>query len=282
MEHDQQPSRVGIRWTIGDVSQAGFEALQLSIRGMWRIFGAGAEYAVCVNTIPTARAIDRTGELPASVEWLRADDLIPAWLQQRVDSDMAEGVAWKFAPVRVFPDLHEISLDNDVICWALPFALERWLQTRDAKSCVLAADLRPALGQFAEACKHQPLNSGIRGLPPEFPMEDKLRETLGRSGVTLKSELDEQGLQVAALQDANLFIVDTDDVSICSPFPNHSQQFGRAGAHFIGVNPRHLPWTLQGRFAHEVIQEFWMLRKAQMAALLVSNGALSPYRPDSA
>jgi hypothetical protein len=272
MEHHRQLPPVGIRWTIGDVSLAGFEALHLSIWGMWGIFGANAQYAVCVNTISTARAIEYTGQLPCRVEWLRADELIPAWLRPRVGADMAEGVAWKFAPVRLFSSLYEISLDNDVICWALPLALDRWLQARDATSCVLAADLSSALGQFGDVCNHRPLNSGIRGLPPEFPIEEKLRQTLSCSGITLKSELDEQGLQAAALQDTKLFIVDTDDVSICSPFPNHSQQFGRAGAHFIGVNSRHLPWTLQGRFAHEVIQDFWELRKAQMTALLLRNG----------
>ncbi len=39
--------RLGIRWTIGNVSMAGFDALRLSIVGAARCFGASAEYAVC-------------------------------------------------------------------------------------------------------------------------------------------------------------------------------------------------------------------------------------------
>ncbi len=142
---------------------------------------------------------------------------------------MAEGVAWKLAPVRVFPALYELSLDNDVILWALPQALEEWLRSGDGSSCLIAADIQSTLGQFAAMCNHRALNSGIRGLPPGLDMEGRLRNTLARSGVILQSELDEQGLQAAVLLQSRLFVSSTEDVSICSPFPNHQQHLGKCG-----------------------------------------------------
>ena|SRR6267142_1384392 len=42
---------VGVRWTVGDVSPQGFEALRLSILGAWRLFGSKANYAVCFNSV---------------------------------------------------------------------------------------------------------------------------------------------------------------------------------------------------------------------------------------
>lgn len=39
-------TRVGVRWTIGDVSDEGFEALRLSVWGAFRLFGEDAVYAV--------------------------------------------------------------------------------------------------------------------------------------------------------------------------------------------------------------------------------------------
>jgi hypothetical protein len=75
----------------------------------------------------------------------------------------------------------------------------------------------------------------------------------------LVSELDEQGLQVAA---ASVFsspeVVAIDDVSICSPFPPHSSELGRCGAHFCGLNVRHFPWTREGRYAEDWIRENWL------------------------
>jgi hypothetical protein len=71
-----------------------------------------------------------------------------------------------------------------------------------------------------------PLNSGIHGLPPGFDMGTRLHQKLTQSGTILKSELDEQGLQAAVLPKSKLFVVGTDDVSICSAFPMHQQGLG--------------------------------------------------------
>lgn len=257
MRRKEQCPAVGIRWTIGDVSDAGFEALRLSIWSAWNLFGEHAQYAVCVNSVPLRLAVIRIGELPSGITWVNASGLVPEWLRCYLNREMAEGVAWKLAPVRVFPALHELSLDNDVILWALPKAIKQWLQCGEANSCLMAADVQPALGQFSAMCNHRALNSGIRGFPPGFDIENRLRNTLVRSGIKLQSELDEQGLHVATLAQLKLFVVSTKDVSICSPFPNHEQHLGKCGAHFVGVNPKFLPWKLNGRNAHEVIREHW-------------------------
>lgn len=236
--------------------------------GMWRLFGSNAKFAVTVNTIPAPDAALRVGELPTEVQFIDSRELVPQWLRAHVSAEMAEGVAWKLAPVRVFPGRYELSFDNDVVLWAVPEAMNRWLLSGTLDSCLLAADLRPALGQFAQVCNGSSLNSGIRGVPPAFDLERKLKETLSESGIKLQSELDEQGLQAATLLQTPLHIVSTEDVSICSPFPNHQQSLGKCGAHFVGINPKRLPWILEGRFAHELIREFWETKKHRLTGLL--------------
>ncbi|MFL6447905.1 MAG: hypothetical protein ACJ746_09495 [Bryobacteraceae bacterium] len=265
---DHQLPRLGIRWTIGDVSEAGYEALNLSISAAWNLFGQRAEYAVSVNTVSIRAAAECVGRIPCSVHWMQIRRDIPRWLRAHVNAEMAEGVAWKLHPVRVFPELHELSLDNDVILWAIPGALRDWLSSDDPEACLMAGDVAPALGQFAGVCNHRPLNSGIRGLPPGFDMETRMRDTLRSTGVMLQSELDEQGLQAAVLARTKLFVVGTDDVSICSPFPNHQQHLGRCGAHFVGLNPKRMPWVLNGRGAHEVIRERWRHHIRELARLI--------------
>lgn len=252
-------SNVGIRWTVGDVSPAGFESLQLSLHSVVRLFGSSAEYKVCVNTIPVEEARHRTGVHPDCVGWCSAPTQPPCFLRQFLGTAMAEGVAWKFLPARLFQELHELALDNDVILWEIPDIIRDWLCGSDRTACLIAADDVLAHGKFAELCGPAPRNSGIRGLPPEFDYEAALKAVLEKIPASLESELDEQGLQVAAvsLKSAPL-VVSSADVSICSPFYPHNPELGRCGAHFVGINARHLPWTYYGRPAIEVRLAHWM------------------------
>lgn len=249
-------SNLGVRWTIGDVSEQGFEALRLSVWGAWHAFGPAALYAICVNAISIDTARQRTGPLPAQVEWIKADGLLPDWLAPHLDRGMAQGVGWKFAPVRLFPERYELALDNDCILWSLPRALQVAL-SGDQPACVIAADTRACFGQFADLCGPEPRNSGIRGTPAGLGFERAMRDLLQSRRCVLRTETDEQGLQVAAL---NLFgsgVVTTDEVSICSPFPPHSRELGTCGAHFVGLNARDLGWNYYDRPASEVRREHW-------------------------
>jgi hypothetical protein len=203
---------LAIRWTIGDVAPRGFAALRTSVWGAWRLFGPDARYRVYVNTLELDDARARCGAVPAQVEWLAADAKLPGWLAEVLDARMAEGVAWKLVPLRAFPGDHELSLDNDVVLWDVPRAIRDWLDGR--ARVVLAEDVRACFGRFAALCGARPLNSGVRGLPPGFDLEVALRGVLARHPGLLASELDEQGLQVAALLAAGpAGIVELDEVT---------------------------------------------------------------------
>jgi hypothetical protein len=246
-------TRLGVRWTIGDVSGDGFRALGLSIASARRAFGPDAGLAVCVNTVPVQEARERVGEVGGEVAWHRSvRGNIPGFLRARLDAGMAEGVGWKFAPLRVFPGWHELSLDNDCILWEAPRAVREWLAD-PRPTFVAAADVRSCFGQFASLCGPEPLNSGIRGLPPGFDLGAALEQLLEENPVTLRSELDEQGMQMAVLRRCGpVRVVSVEEVSICSPFPPHVPGLGRCGAHFVGLNARQLPWSMDGRPASEI------------------------------
>lgn len=246
-------SGLGIRWTVGDVSPWGFAALGLSLWGAHGIFGASAAYRVVVNGLAPEEAARRVGAAPPGVEFQAAGEL-PAFLRAALDAGMAEGVAWKFAPLRVFPALHELSLDNDCILWREPAALRRWRTER--ATALLAEDVRPALGRFGAQVGPLARNSGIRGLPPGFDLSAALAAALEAAPGPLRSELDEQGLQAFALLRAlPTRVVSLEDVAICSPFPPHLPGLGRAGVHFVGLNARSLGWALDGRPAEELTRE---------------------------
>lgn len=247
---------LGIRWTIGDVRPRGFAALRASLHGAWHLFGERARYRVYVNTIAVEDARLRTGEVPRQVEWCEVTREVPGWLARALDARMAEGVAWKLLPLRAFPDEHELALDNDVVLWDLPRAIRDWLAGR--ADHVLAADVRACFGRFAPLCGDQPLNTGIRGLAPGFALDAALAQLLGSHPGTLTSELDEQGLQCAALvTSGTTAVVGLDEVTICSPFPPHLPHLGTAGAHFVGLNTRVLGFEYAGKPAEEIRAAHW-------------------------
>jgi hypothetical protein len=257
---------VGVRWTIGNVSRLGFEALRLSIWGAWKILGPAASFVVCVNSLPLDQVRVLTGDIPKEVIWHKSTaNELPAFLLDHLDTGMSEGVSWKFAPVRAFPRRYELSLDNDCILWEMPTAIRRWLETTDTQTCILAEDVRACFGQFASLCRPEPRNSGIRGLPPGFDLEGALRQVLEMQPVALTSELDEQGLQTAAVSLAKQpLVVTIEEVTICSPFPPHIPYLGRCGAHFVGLNVKQLPWELDGRPATEYTRDNWCHHRTEL------------------
>jgi hypothetical protein len=256
---------LGVRWTIGDVSERGFEALRLSVHGAVRVFGPDAAYVVYVNSVSVAEALIRTGPVPATVEWRTAPREIPPVLRERLDPRMAEGVAWKLLPLSAFADRHELALDNDVILWDMPAAIRRWLADPSAR--LIAADVAMGHGAFAPLCGPEPRNSGIRGTPAGFDLAGAMARVLAAVPHRLDSELDEQGLQVAALSlDGPPLAVPTTDVTICSPFWPHQPQLGTCGAHFVGLNAQRIPWDYYGRPATAVRAEHWESHRAALYA----------------
>lgn len=260
-----------VRWTVGDVSSRGLEALGLSVRGAITLFGPNVTYVVSVNSIETHHVQERLGDLATCVLWHRAEGQVPAWLEENhLDSGYAEGVAWKFAPVRLFPRRYELALDNDVILWELPPSIQEWLAAGD--SMLIAEDVRPAYGQFAQLCPDEGRNSGIRGVPPGFSLETEMKKLLRSHPARLTSELDEQGLQVAVLTRYPHKVVTLEEVSICSPTPPHLPYLGRCGAHFVGVNARTLPWEWEGRAGEQYFQEHWDRWRPELRMRVRSGG----------
>lgn len=279
---------LAVRWTIGDVRERGFEMLRLSVACAARLFGPEARYVICVNTVPLREAQRLTGDLPANVEWLevtRAD--VPTVLRQHFGEDLMEGMGWKLVPLRTYPERYELAIDNDCILWGLPEGMRAWMNAGNAY--LFAEDLDRCLGSFDALCPSGAFNAGIRGLPPGRDLAGSLAavlEAVERSSggrLDLTSEIEEQGLQAAAmLRNHPLHLVKTSEVSICSPFWPRSPELGSCGAHFVGMNARHIPWNYYDRPADECLAEHWqrhrpeLYRKAHLPLPPQDTGTTSP------
>ncbi|HZY62968.1 MAG TPA: hypothetical protein VFE38_10605 [Edaphobacter sp.] len=255
--------RLVLRWTIGKVRDRGFEMLRISIASAYKLFGPSAKYVICVNTVSLEEAQQRTGDLPVAVEWIviTHNDL-PQVMHRYFDETVMEGMGWKLAPLRVCADSYELALDNDCILWGLPEGMDEWL--RSDSGCLFAEDVDRCLGSFDALCPPGKFNAGIRGLAPGVNLEDALaivlRKVTMQQGYRFRlvSEIEEQGLQAALIcRQRPLFLVRTDEVSLCSPFWPRSPKFGTHGAHFVGMNAQHIPWNYYDRPADLWLQEHW-------------------------
>jgi hypothetical protein len=264
--------RLAIRWTVGDVRERGFEMLRLSIACAAQLFGPEATYLVCVNSLPVAEAQRRTGPLPANVAWrevTRAD--LPSVLRAHFDDTLIEGMGWKLVPLRTHPGLYELALDNDCILWDLPEGMEQWL--RSPGGALFAEDVDRCLGSFDALCVPGNLNAGIRGLAPGLDLapalETVLHELQQATGTPLSivAEIEEQGLQAAAISRFDpLFLVRNTEVTICSPFWPRSPELGTCGAHFVGMNARHIPWNYYDRPADLWLDDHWARHRPALYA----------------
>lgn len=265
--------RLCVRWTIGNVRPRGFEMLRLSIACAAELFGPDVRYVVCVNSLPADEARRHTGPLPIRVEWRQVSFAeMPPALREHFDDAMLEGTGWKLVPVRIDPDRCELALDNDCILWALPAGIRQWLDSGEGG--VLAEDVSRCLGSFDTLCPAGAYNSGIRGIAPRRDWEDALQSTLRAAGhngdrpLQLHSELDEQGLQSAAMfWTGTVRLVGTNEVSICSPFWPRSPELGTCGAHFVGMNARQTPWNYYDRPAGVWLDEHWARHRPRLYAM---------------
>jgi hypothetical protein len=222
------------------------------------VFGPGAGYTIVVNSMEVDDARERVGEVPNAVRWMAASGRMPGWLAPHVDEGLAEGKAWKFDPLQIYPHRWEIAFDNDCILWQMPPSIRRWLDEGDRERCLIAADVVAMHGRFGRLDDDEPRNGGIRGIPPGFDLEGTLSAILAGHPGVMTSELDEQGLTVAATSRRKRpVVVSVEEVAITSPFHPHLPEPGTCGAHFVGLNDRWLPWSYYDRPATECVREHW-------------------------
>lgn len=130
--------------------------LWFSLIFAFRLFGPEARYVVCVNTVSVEDARRRTGALPPEVEAAVAWQLVTredlaAELLPYLDAGCIEGMGWKLAPLRCFPERYELAIDNDCLLWALPESMRRWLS--EPRAFLFAEDADRCFGAFDAQCR---------------------------------------------------------------------------------------------------------------------------------
>ena len=225
--------------------------------GRVRLFGARAEYVVCVNSVPLPLARERTGRVPGAVRWYDASSDVPSFLRAHFDAGMAEGVGWKFAPLRLFPERHEIALDNDCILWALPPSLRAWLEREPSEACLLAEDVRSCFGQFAETAGRNHATAASAACRPTSASSARYARCWKHTPCACAPSSTSKGCK------PQRWHVPVRSRSSHSPRSRSRPRFPRispspaAAACTSGLNAKRIRWRVGGRAAEDMLREHY-------------------------
>ncbi len=164
-----------IRWTFGEWAERrtdpqGLSLLHTSIRFAQLLFPT-ANFVICYNNLIWSRPQVEAIAAESGVAMFDSEPHLP----QHLRSNIVKNSWWKYAPPRLNPDGFEFVLDNDVILWRRPLALDKWL----AEGGLLALGERTKhilkklyYGDFVNEVKrvdpYLNLNAGILGWPPGY------------------------------------------------------------------------------------------------------------------
>jgi hypothetical protein len=152
-----------IRWTVGPVSDAGFEILELSVANFIKIYPQ-FDFCICYNQIDLSKIkhLEKYG-----VSFYNQNDWKSSW------GISPKGEIWKIYPPRLRQDSHEIIMDNDLIIFERIPEIDEFLESQ--KSIMLSGLFR-FYGSFSNIIpKKYKLNSGLYGFPPGFDFENIIR-----------------------------------------------------------------------------------------------------------
>jgi len=127
---------------------------------------------------------------------------------RHVDPKMAEGVAWKFAPVRLFPTPMRSRSITTSSCGRFRRRCSNGLTTATPAH---GEDVQRCLGQFSNLCDCGPVNSAYRGIPPGFDLERVSRKP-GDNRDAVRAR--RQGFKPPRFPRSKMYTVSTRDVSI--------------------------------------------------------------------
>lgn len=222
------------RWTIGPVSQSGFECLKLSIASF--LLHHDAKPVVCYNC--GREQLD--GYVPSNVTLFDQTHYCETSIPPK-------GVAWKLYPPRLYPDDHELCIDNDIVFLAAIPEIDIFYKG----DCTLLLEGNSRhYGRFES---HVPpgyrINSGVYGMPPGFNFQKYINFHVRQDweenayGIHAASKtFDEQGIVATSLLSNDKFvIIPEESLTNCQ-----NQLIPGKALHFVSLNRNkvHEPFRL--------------------------------------
>lgn len=236
-----------IRWTIGDASTSiSFKVLELSIRLFKKHFKE-FDCIICTN----ATELVKINIVKDIAKKLNVE--IFEQTSQHIPENLSKiSSFWKFCPLRLRSESHEIIIDNDILIFEKLEKINMFLASNKTLIC---EDNFRFFGKFDHLHKDGiALNSGLVGFPPFYNIEKEINFFLKEKESL--NYADEQGLVMAILNKEDNIKISTKEISILhfdkfydgEKWIDYSNFdfFRSKGFHFVGINRRasHLGWDI--------------------------------------
>lgn len=235
------------RWTMSNVSSAGFEILHESFKWFSQVYPE-FDRILCYNNV--AEELMEPFSVYAQLYKQTDNDLPCSIMGPDDDVEVATGSGWKLAPHRLRNEACELFVDNDVVIRERLPSIDAWLA--DGQSGLISEGLhrRRMYGEFdssvpdgVHAC------AGFFGLPPNFDFRERILYFMQLLEGRPLGGWNEQGLTVAVVTNMTRYIlVPLTSMHICEdhvPFPDKMPP----AIHFVGSNRKswHNGWKAYKR-----------------------------------
>lgn len=209
-----------IRWTIGPVSNLGFDILKESIR-LVKNFYPEFNTIICFNQLNS--------------EQIRKLEKLSNLYEQKHEILEYKPTAenWKIYPPRLSPTTHEIWLDNDVLITKKLSFIEDFLKT--STRSLLCEGLYRNYGKYDKNVNiKKNINSGLFGVPPNFDFEIAIKKFCSNDVDRFWSlRFDDQGIVAGILGELDPIIIPKSQIALLMP----KDKFVPASAyHFLESN----------------------------------------------
>lgn len=173
-----------LRWTIGDVSNIGFQIFEESIKTVLKFYENNFDYYVCYNCDEKKIITFKDKFLDVNFVKQKWEPPIPITQSDNINktldffSPVINSSLWKISPARISPKTHEIILDNDLIFLKRPKTIDAFLKQSDKN--LIVEDCIRYFGKYDHLIhpSNAPgYNSGIIGLVPNYDLGAEIFKT---------------------------------------------------------------------------------------------------------
>lgn len=230
-----QNSRPVVRWVVGECHTLGYDTLYESIKSFKKIYKNNFIYCICFNSKKIKKTLVKSLEL--------VDKIIDQKKFQKTlpfNPFKKRGPHWKLYPPRLFPEQHELILDNDLIIYEEMKEIEEFLS--DESLCLTTRAIKRSYNKKYEhhIKRDFNINTGLVGLPPFFDYQKKIEIVLSYGKSVWKDYFDEQTVVAGVLQSENTKVIPFETISSCCGLTHFN--IGKKGTHFIGINKGYDKW----------------------------------------
>lgn len=208
-----------VRWTIGPCSDLGLKCLFKSVSAIRKLYPK-LHRVICYNDKNVVRKIEGI-----SAELYEQKHTLDIEYEPKNE-------IWKLYPPRLYPNVHELFFDNDVVLLNKCPKIEAYIAS--TKHALIYEGIHGLHGKYSDKVpKGMRINSGIFGLPPNFNFAEAIKE-LQKEDKTRNWEhrWDDQGVIGAILGNIPHFMITQKEIPCCE----NNLPLNALGYHFVGLN----------------------------------------------